>query len=372
MALKVIYNGEETTLLLGEFLHQECLIRCSLGSEPTTSIYLHTPLSLDDKYKPSNFVSALFRKKNLVENDVFTVVDAADDSRMGRCIPIQALCSIEHSYAKEDSFLRFAFIAVHHLIENPDLQLWKTPAVEHLDILSFSDFASDDAVILLISLGTPEEPKEFNLNDWKPAFFKYGFIPANDKCHQNIYYSGISTGANNLKLQRLSKDIKNTDFILDTIETILPYEKNCILRFFYLYQIIELFIYQVYEEEYPAHIASLVQNASDTVKAKDIIAKISELSTEKKRINLLISNFVKGGLERESLIKACNGYLISIGREECPDVQQAIYRVRNILFHQFRDIPSGHDVLLDSLCDEFTLFIVQLLSFYKSRNSDAE
>jgi flavodoxin len=75
---------------------------------------------------------------------------------------------------------------------------------------------------------------------------------------------------------------------------------------------------------------------------------------------------------KESLIKACNAYLISIGREECTDVQQAIYRVRNILFHQFRDIPPGHDVLLDSLCDEFTLFIVQLLSFYKSRKPDTE
>ena len=367
MALKVIYNGEETTLKLCEYLSSENLIICSPDNEPSSRIHLYCPLKLDNQYNPSNFTSALFRKKNIAENDVFTVFDAVDDSRLGRCFPIQALCSIDHSYANEDNFLKFSFIAVYHLIENLNICTWRIPIVQDSDTLSFSDFVSDDAAILIISLGTPGSRKEFNHKDWLPSLFKYGFIPVNDKYNQEIFYCGTNTGNNSLKIQKISKDIKNTKFILNTIENILPYENNCLLRFFYLYQIIELFIYQVYEEEYPSYIKSLVDNAGDTIKAKDLISKISELATEKKRINLLVNDFVFAGLERAALINSCNAYLTLIGREECPDVQQAIYRVRNILFHQFRDVPDGSSSFLEDLCDEFSIFIVQLLSLYKNK-----
>jgi hypothetical protein len=367
MALDIIFSGVKGTLEFDQFISDDEVIRCKFSEDHSLVIDLNCPLKLDSRFNPNRFETVLLRKKNLVENDIFQVIKKPNDDRLGWCFPIQALCSIEHSFSDDENFLRFAYIAVRHILENLEQDYSETPDISGSENLYFSDFFPDDTAIWVTSLGADHEPKNFELVDWIPSLFGYGYAHVIGSERQAIVHEGINPEGGNLNLFSVSSDVQNLNFINNVFSNLLPYEKNPLLIFFYQYQIIELFIGQVFEDEQTFLIQKLIAAAQDSIETKKVLKKISDLTSEAKRIKLLFNDYVDYGLDRNPLLVACNNYLVSMGHDAETLMQESLYLVRNRIFHRYLDIPSGNDQLLEDICISFNHLLVQLATKYKKK-----
>ncbi len=370
MSLRIKLDEAEASLCISDYDSSEQCINCSTFEDQSFSICLNYPLKLEDTYNPGNFASVLLQKKNLAENHIYKVIDKDSDTRMGWCIPIQALCSKEHSFAADESFLRFAYIATYHLIQTTEQNLSSIPTTTADARLSLSDFFPEDVAVLVISIGTPDNRKPFILEEWVPSLFGYGFSPAGESERPNVKHIGITPSAHSLNLRRVSSKVEGRPFLDNMFSNIIPFEDNPLLLFFYQYQIIELFLEQVFQEEHAVLIRLLIDAGTDTVKAKDVLSKINALAPEKKRIELLFGDYVEQGIDRTRLFISCNSFLREVGQEECGNMHHALYRVRNILFHQYRNIPAESLQALADICVEFSHLLVQLVSRYKGRTEE--
>jgi hypothetical protein len=63
----------------------------------------------------------------------------------------------------------------------------------------------------------------------------------------------------------------------------------------------------------------------------------------------------------------CNQFLDAVGRECGEEFHQYFYSIRNFIFHQYRDLPGGAEVLLDAVVRETIDVVPMILSTYSSQ-----
>jgi hypothetical protein len=232
--------------------------------------------------------------------------------------------------------------------------------------LSFLDFFPDTTAVLVISLEKIDDPNGFVLNDWTPSFFQYGYIPVLSQPDRDVVFSGIQPEGVKLQITPVSKEVQNRVFVDNVFTSLLPYESNSLLLFFYQYQIIELLLGQVFEAEQKSLVEKLISYASDSVKTKEVLDEINKISSEKKRLSLLFENYMNDTFEKSQLVAACNSFLNSHNRETSTNLHESLYKVRNVLFHQYRDVISASGDQLKNICQEFSYLLVQLVSNYRA------
>jgi hypothetical protein len=61
----------------------------------------------------------------------------------------------------------------------------------------------------------------------------------------------------------------------------------------------------------------------------------------------------------------CNSLLTTLGIEEGLEFQHYFYKIRNFIFHQYRDFPTDGVNILEEIIKEFLDLMPQILSKYK-------
>lgn len=334
-----------------------------------------TPLRVEDKFKSKDFEVFLLVKKNVSENEILTVHDGArNGKRMGWCIPVNALDSAEHDFAENVHFLRYAYMAMTELFK-ADLANVFTEKVSDDDAYShrFSDFLHPSTCLLVISKETLDTDS-FDLDRFLPSLLSFGYTRLGDRHPDEVVWTTeLKEDQRSLiTLLPISSDLNDASLIVSLLHHAIVYEPRAIFSFFYAYQVIELLMEHVFMTEQAAILDEYRATVVDLSAAKDVIEKLQRVTSEKKRLGLLIEEYSSCSGQLEDLRASCTDFLQEVGRPSGEDFQSFFYGTRNFIFHQLRDMGNDREELLYMVVKDFVSFIPYLLASYRIRSFTPE
>lgn len=335
----------------------------SVGSS-NVSLSLSTPIQLEPTFEGKEFEVFLLAKKDLRESEIFQVYDHQRKVRMGWCIPINALDSIDHDYADDVHFRRYAYVGIKTALNTiAAYENLSSSAISRGQIRITEVFPQSTA-LLIISKDNLDKP--FTLDSWLPGLATFGLFAVNIAESENIYISRPRISSGRINLTPVAPNLNGEAYIGAIYKTTLATEKNEALRFFYLYQVIELLMEHIFRNEQSKIVQSILQVQHDPSLTKDVLEKANQNSSEKRRINLLGSSYTKGCGSANELFSRCNQMLRLLERDDGNDLSSTLYSIRNFLFHQFRNLPANSNEALASLNDTLLDYVSELLVSFKN------
>lgn len=305
------------------------------------------------------------------ENDIFEIyIKRISDERMGWIFPITILESEEgdfkESHSKNEVLNGYRFVAFNKLLLLDKILNLETGK----NTYKISDIYDDAIIICLISKEAAKN--RFNINDYILSLHSFGYsiFKEHSRC---IPFSGNSIiedlrGKDSLKLRKSNFDIYSNEYIKGLFEDYLILNNHGLVRFIFLYQIIEYFIKIEYDnlfKEYVEH----YQNG--TISTNDFREKINNLGTEKVRIGQIFDNANISEKLKEKFEKDCMS-LFNDMSYVCNDRFPIIlYTLRNRITHEYRDLLNYKDHLNDVIY-LFEKVIIELLMNYNDKKKNKE
>lgn len=198
---------------------------------------------------------------------------------------------------------------------------------------------------------------------------KNGYVRLGTRNPNEIKHEAASDIVGKLYIEPVSSDIDSHKLIGELLNSSFSYEEKPVFKFFFLYQIIELLMDCIYQNEQELLIGKLIDVKGDLGKTKDALDKIQKFMSEKNRIKLLASNYTKIQSDLDDLKLSCNSLLAYLGREESNNFEGYFYRIRNFIFHQYRDFPTeGEEKLNEVIQDIINLMPSILYQFSKNKH----
>lgn len=323
----------------------------------------HTP-----DYSKQNFEMLLLFKRGIKESEIFRIF-TEDDSRLGWMFPLQALQSSQHQYADDENFLKFARIAFEKLCDGVANVYLKEPEYEALRNYQLSEFYSDETVVLLMSRDAIKNIENFNKNDYLPFLAQYGYYLLTNRNPSDgvLEILALGEGKTRIKLISTSPALRSESFIFTLITEVIPYEHQPLSKFFFQYQLIELLLDKVLQELL-LKLANeiLAARGKSASELKDVLDQVAEKLSEKKRLNILFSEFLSTSPDDATLRALCNRFLqiisvIPAGSPELQRFSEYLYKVRNTLFHNFRNVDQNAQSLIEPISCEFKKLILEML-----------
>lgn len=337
----------------------------SLKSGETTDLEIEVSYRLDCKtdYSTSDYLVFMFACKEPGENEIFQVYEKENDNRIGWIFPIQALQSKEHSFADNEHFLKYAFVAFHLLCKGETNAFRKIPNYEDNRSYSIDEFYAEDSIILCLSKKKIDNFEKFSIDDYLPSLFKWGYYLQVKRNPDQICISAEKQEEvrRKLKVGPISSSLKGNRFVKSLLSEVLPYEDVPLLAFFYLYQIVELLIEKVLIHEQRRKIDELIDNKDKPFELIEIVEKMKGSFSEKSRLISLFNNYLDSPPYLEDLKQACNEFLEKYKRKSGTDFWNYLYNVRNLLFHQYRNVEQADTNELREIVKYFRIVIPDLL-----------
>jgi hypothetical protein len=364
MTIRAILSGKNLNLEFSGFCNESFKLIDPHGGD---DVLLSTPLHLDSAFDEKKFDVFFLAKKDILESEIFQVYDNTRGTRIGWCIPVNALDSTDHDFSSDIHFRRYAFSAIKNALININDSIF----TKEIDIgsnfqIRLTDIFHSSTAILIISREKLSADQEFEIECAMPSLISYGYVRLSNVSPDEITLSGIKPENGRIQLKLISSDLSNHQIIDSLLHSAFAYETKSILCFFYLYQIFELLLAEIYQSEQLKIISYLIAAAGDSSKAKEALEKAQHISSEKKRINLLTTVYSKsqGGLSNLKI--SCNAFLKTVGRSEGENFEDYFYSIRNFIFHQYRDFPVDKEQLLKQvICDVRDWLPDMLCSFKK-------
>lgn len=333
---------------------------------------------IDLSFEHKEFYTFFFSKKNLKESDIYMVHDERS-RRIGWIIPIMSLDSTEHKFSQNEHFLRYSFIAFREALKNSTSEIFKITIERNnavdIESTNISDLFDDSTAVFIVSKETLSEEKRenFDLGEYIPSFFSYGYVELTKKDPSLLHFEkNIDTTIDTLKLHSASKDIGSIDYIRSMCSNVLPYEPNAIFRFFYLYQVIEMLMDIILNEEHKGIVQELATITGDMSRIKELLDKLSESASEKKRIKLLIEKYTTNQYSMDELRRCCTALLTDLGKVPADGLAGFLYPIRNFIIHQVRNFPPECIEKLTNVTEEFINILPRMLSNFKIPNSQQQ
>ena len=361
MPVKTILDGEEVWFDVSERADCEFVLVGNDGSE----IKVETPLNLDSEFKDKDFEVHFLTKRNVRESDIYMVHSKENGGRVGWLIPAISLSSDFHDFAENEHFLKYAYIAIRDSLSTLGNDLFSNCLDPDRGETSFSEIYHEETVFLIISKSTFKPGYVFELDRASPSLIKHGYVALSRRNPAQVRHE-VSEAQNvdKIYIDEVSRDLPSNSLISTILNSLFSYEESPAFKFFYLYQIFELLIDSVYLNEQDILIESLVRAKGDSAKTKDALDDMREFMSEKNRIKLLVNRYSSVGGRLDELSKACNSLLVELGKGESPKFEVYFYKLRNFIFHQYRDFPADcHHMLNDVLVEAISVLPCMLSSF---------
>lgn len=344
-------------------------------------IFIDYVLTLDSEYKPEDY--SLFILKSWVldkENDIFQVFDKEfykepNRVRLGWIFPIQALLSNEHQYADNKHFLKYAYVAFLKLLKNQEEYITFNPLFSKItNNYKLTDFYGEDIIILVLCNSPLQKIDNFQVDNYITSLYSYGYYfcqPIENLKEIDTRSDSENPTGKNLILQKNSSCLQKEDYVYRLFKDLLKNEEHHLVRFYLLYQVIELIIQIVFERKILEEIKNFNNNPDKNI--RKLKEKIDNISTEKKRVSILINDDVK--INNPNLLISCNELIKLFNDDDSnekddiskkQDLGGALYDVRCLIVHQFRKLPDKIlEEKLREINKEFENIVIKIILDYK-------
>ncbi|WP_214762261.1 hypothetical protein [Exiguobacterium sp. s146] len=309
-------------------------------------------LNVDKIHNENDYMVFTFYNNSFAENDIYQVYDHASSTRIGWTFPLQSLLSNNHDYAHNEHFLPYALVAFKKLIieEFPNSLI---PEVTLDGEYNLGDFYNaDETIIMVLNKNQTRDIENFSIINYLPFLYGKGYYADNYN-----YKSPISCNGKRLNLKVTSEEIRNDEFIIQLFQKLLLQDNHHLVRFYLLYQVIELLIEKVFKKEFSEMLDSLGTDEKTLFQIKEDLGNIAK---EKKRINKLFTVYTRKQDIKIRLMESCNEILRSIGRKQFTDPSEALYNVRNLFVHEYRSIPMENHYMIESINDLFEELVIEM------------
>ena len=224
---------------------------------------------------------------------------------------------------------------------------------------NFSDILSElfpDGSLLVINKN--RQPQRFSLKKIELSLARNGFYKTRSGfCNPLITEDGY------LNLIPAAEILNNEDNYVDPyIEDFLTkyaYNENIFIRFFYLYQILEVLMNREIIQQLEEYLDLLKKGKPNYRKIENGLKETTEL----KRLKKIVDNADFKSDIVEQLDEKCNAYLES-DKASLLKQPESVYQVRNHVVHRFR-IASSDEASLSDVCNYIELYLYDLLIQYK-------
>lgn len=365
MPVNIIREGQEIEYKLadGHGIGNTFSLQDEYGSE----IAIEVPLALDNAFSNKAFDVYFFCKRDTKESDIFQVYVKYQDIRIGWMIPALALSSTLHDYAKNEHFLKYAYIAVREALNRLNKSIYSPPIDGNEGTVGISDIFHEFTSILVISRETLANSVQFDVHRASLSLIRYGYVQLGSSDPGGIKLNRDAPIGQKLYIEQIACSIKNEKLISDLLNNSFAFEASPAFKFFLLYQLVELLIEEVYRIEQADIVNELINVKDDSGKTKDSLEKLSTFMSEKGRLALLVQKYSTGAALSE-LQQLCNSLLEKLGRKKESAFQGYFYRVRNFIFHQYRDFPAKEIPSLEAIVDELLEVLPGIFAEFRAQD----
>ncbi len=195
-----------------------------------------------------------------------------------------------------------------------------------------------------------KSPVEFK-RDFALALCQNGLVISNSDVHPTELYTDYVGDGRALRLKQISNV---PEYIVEILGSLVPYCQNPYLRFFYLYQVVEYLM----GIEFDVRVKEVRERFDKTtnpsiVELREIMDKFQDATREKTRINQALN------LECPKTRIAADALLGEVDALEAnATFAEKIYRLRNTLFHDYRQF-HGKDKQISVLSQDFFAYLVE-------------
>lgn len=361
MVVSLVKSGVNTTYNYSAFEDNEFVLK-----NKESKITFKSPLELDSSFDNKEFEIYFLAKKNIIENEIFQVfLNSPSKKRIGWLIPAIALNSVDHDYSENRHFLRYAYAAIKGILQSSDEEILRNQLDSDHDDFSIMDLLHDSTVILIISSETLIDGHVFDIERASPSLVKRGYIKLGKFSPDEIKLDIKSKEkSDKIHIDLLSREIDGSELISELLNRSLAFEHKPVFQFFLIYQVFELLIDSIFKKEQELLIDELNNCKNDTGKSKEVLGKIQNYSSEKKRMELLVTKYSSHSDKMDDLKQQCNQLLGLINRDSENNFQGYFYSLRNFIFHQYRDFPESGNSILEELISTLLEVLSDILATY--------
>lgn len=327
---------------------------------------------LDSSWDKENFdVYVLDNPYLNAENDVFEIYESTLDERLGWIFPITILVSNDNDFSETKNLNKYKFVAQYKLLTDSQSTLQGSSLGNDYLI---TDIYNESSIICILNKQTTSKINNFKIHDYILSFYKYGY----SFFQNNAIRKNILNKANFIQEMRQAErrrviirkshfDITSNSYIESLFEKYLLKTDDFLVRFIFLYQIIE----QLMEDEFGVLFQQfLTDYNSNSITKNDFKDYINTSSKERELIKSVFGKtFIDTHLkdEFESAFDFLYGELNYKIRKPLSD---KIYDFRNLVTHSYRNIIDKIESI-NNLIQIFEEIIICALINYNTITSVA-
>lgn len=322
---------------------------------------------IDTEFDKKKFKLVLLSNCYLdAENDVFQVYETSLKKRIGWIFPIQILESNDNDYADNQFLNKYKFSAVKELLSRPATKT----SIEEKSTYNISDLFHENIIILIVSLETLPEDYEFDLARYLPSLSNNGYYLWNKNNHEFYEEQNkivVKTrGKKRIKIYPSTINLYDDDFLFDLYVNHLKSINHFLLKFHFLYQVIEYFIEKSFENEFNQ---VLKEYEESRMSKNDLKEKINHISRERTNIKSIVNNSTIRKKISVDFTRDCKLLLESFNNNPPNNIGDLIYDTRNLVVHRYREIIKNEQNLnlLKLITHELERVINNILTSYSSK-----
>lgn len=296
-------------------------------------------------------------KERLKESEDFSLIENKDtndqNKRIGWVIPLSLLISEDDNIMNDPHLSCYVFHAYQYLLKSDDY-------AEVYDDQSFNEKINEESNIYKCLLITNNHHlANTDIKRLELPLARYGYY-FHDNHHYNEKRKKVEK--NKIKLSLAFNVIDNTGSYIDPyfdqlLEKHLTVQEP-IIRFLYLYQVIEVLMNKVLIKNLEDLIAELKGPTGSIREVSDVLKKQTEIERWKK----IETGSAISPNDYEELGSLCNRF---VNRTQDPFKHpNSIYKVRNHITHRFR-IAAQNQNDINDINNLFEMYLYDLLIKYK-------
>lgn len=306
----------------------------------------------------ANYTFSIYFKNKVKETDCYNLflhdeTVQGNKVRIGWGIPLSTLVTEDDDLRCNPHLSCYVFLAYRHLFALPDF-------AEIVDYKSFSEalssYISPDACLVITNNGRIDANILARL---ELSFARHGFYK-NPLCYEN---NAVRLPNNKKIVLFQTADIQDAvgnyidsyflEFISKHITESLP-----LIRFLYLYQIMEVLFNRVLVQKLKSLLKDIEQDNGSTRELSEELKG----QTEYARWEVIEKRAGMQNADYGDLDAKCNAFL---GRtNNLLPHPNSVYQVRNHITHRFRKVIAKANEI-NEICDLFELYLLDLLINYK-------
>ena len=362
-------SNNETILNIVEFVEEGEAKYFNVKNVSGASININYIPTSKGNWDKERFRIYLFKNAYLnAENDVFQVKESTLDERLGWIFPITLLESNDNDFENTKNLNKYKFVTYQKLLEKTVTLKPKTSNSEYTLNEMFPD-----SIVCILSEDTIAKIPNFKIKDYFFSFYEHGYIVYKPQLSAKGIYNR-SNFLQEMRNGRTSITIKKSNFDIDTNEYIkslfvknhLLQSDSYVVRFIFLYQIIEHFMSKEFDKQFAVYLDEYQQTL---IGKNDLKESISNISKERGLIKDIINRIPIEHQLKVEFSTECDFLFDDLKfKPKQTNFSDKVYDLRNIMVHRLRELTTKTENM-NRILEIFERVIINILISYTDKDN---